>query len=69
MSLPEKIKSRLDGLEEGLRAGKHLAGDEGQAEMASLLSNVAKFYSALDDGERDFVNAARLAVEDKLPWV
>lgn len=68
MKLQEKIKIRLDGLEEGLRAGKHLAGEEGQAEMASLLSSVAKFFSAMTDEERDFVNSARLAIKEESPW-
>lgn len=49
MNLREKIAKRLDELEARLRSGKHLTGDEGQAEMASLLSSVAKFYSALTD--------------------
>ena len=34
MNLREKIVSRLDDLEAGLRSGRHLAGHDGQAEMS-----------------------------------
>lgn len=67
MNLREKIVSRLDDLEAGLRSGRHL-GAEGRAEMTTLLVSIAKLFSALDDGEREFVGAARLAIEDALPW-
>lgn len=68
MNLREKIVSRLDDLEAGLRSGRHLAGHEGHAEMTTLLISIAKLFSALDDGEREFVGAARLAIGDALPW-
>lgn len=68
MSVSDKITARLDALEAGLREGKHLAGVEGRSEMTALLSNVAKFYSAMDDGERDFVTSARMAIEERLAW-
>lgn len=68
MNLREKIAHRLDELEAGLRAERHLAGEEGQAGMASLLSSVAKFYSVLSDEERDFVHGARMAIDAKVSW-
>lgn len=68
MNLRDKISTRFQELEIKLRSGRHLAGDEGRAEMVTLLSSIAKFTSALDDDERDFVNAARLAIEKAVTW-
>lgn len=69
MNVKNKIEERLDQLEAGLQTGKHLAGPEGKYEMAALLISVSKFFAVLDDGERDFVNSARIVIEEGAPWV
>ncbi len=68
MNTREKIKARLDALEENLRKGKHLTSDEGKTEMFALVQSVSKFFSVLADEDRDLVNAARDAIENKLVW-
>lgn len=68
MNVKEKIKARLDALEADLKAGKHLQSDEARAEVEALLESAAKFYSALSDADRDFVSAARHAIEAGLTW-
>lgn len=68
MNVKEKIIARLVALESDLKAGKHLKSEEAKAEVESLLESAAKFYSALSDEDRDFVSAARHAIESGLPW-
>ena len=68
MNIKDKIKSRLDALEDNLRAGKHLQSNEEKSGMESLIHNVSKFSSILSEGDRDFINAARFAVETNTPW-
>lgn len=68
MSVRDKIRERLDALEFGLKEGRHLRDAEGQSEMADLAASVAKFYTVLDDGDRDFVNTARHAISGKISW-
>lgn len=68
MSVRDKIKTRLDALETGLREGRHIAEDEGRSEMTALLGSVAKFYSVMEDDDRDFVTSARMAIQERLPW-
>ena len=68
MNVREKIKARLDTLEVDLKAGKHLASDEGKAEVEALCESASKFFSVLSDEDRDFINAARLAIDSNMAW-
>lgn len=68
MNVRMKIQTRLDALEDQLKAGKHLKSAEGVIAVLSTISSVSKFWRVMTDEERDFVNAARLAVEDELKW-
>jgi len=68
MSVRVKIQTRLDALEAQLKAGEHLRSVEGMTAVLTTISSVSKFWRVMTDEERDFVNAARLAVEEKLEW-
>ena len=68
MNIKEKIKKRFDDLEEALISGKHLESDDTAKEVEDLISSIAKFTSVLSSAERDFINSAKLAVEDKKVW-
>ena len=68
MNIKEKIKNRFDELEEALISGKHLESDDSAKEVEDLISSIAKFASVLSSAERDFINAAKLAFENKKFW-
>ena len=63
----EKIKVNFDALEDALKHGRHLDKDS-IIEMLALIQACSKYWSVLDDEHRDFLNAARFAVEDEVPW-
>lgn len=66
MNVKEKISGRMDELEASLIAGKHLvSGDE----VNKLIASIAKFTSVLSNAEKDFLNAAKMAVANKKPWM
>jgi hypothetical protein len=65
MNIKEKISARMDELEASLIAGKHLVFG---AEVNQLIASIAKFTSVLSSAERDFLNAAKMAVANKNPW-
>lgn len=69
MNVKEKIVARLDDLENHLRAGEHLKSAEGVVAVLDLIAFIAKFASALSSADRDFLNAAKMAVADKKPWM
>lgn len=68
MTIRELIIARFDQLESALIAGKHLESGSDAQEVDNLINSIAKFMSVLSDAERDFINAARMALEDKLEW-
>lgn len=60
-SLKAKIENRISELEELLKAGDY--------EKASLLlPNLTKFYSIFSEEQREFVSAARYAVDNNEEW-
>ncbi|MBZ4690842.1 MAG: hypothetical protein JG765_2093 [Cereibacter sp.] len=67
MSIKEKIAARLDELELRLKADDHLEPDGAEA-IELLISSAAKFWSVLTEEERDFVTAARFAVDEQASW-
>ena len=68
MNVRVKIQTRLDALETQLKAGEHLHSAEGVIAVLTTIASVSKFWRVLSDEERDFVNAARLAIEDQMAW-
>lgn len=68
MNLREKIKMRFDSLEADLKAGKHMGSIDERLEVLDLFESISKFWSILDDSERDFLNAARYAIRDMTEW-
>lgn len=68
MSIKDKISVRLDDLAKHLLAGDHLRSAEGVVAVLDIIASITKFTSVLSDEERDFINAARMAVAAKKEW-
>jgi hypothetical protein len=68
MNVKEKVAARLDDLEKCLLAGDHLKSAEGVVAVLDLISSLSKFTSFLSSADRDFINAAKMAVADKVEW-
>lgn len=69
MNLKEKIQNRLDDLTASLESQLHLSDKlANRILVEEQIEGVAKFWSILDEAERDFINAARMAVEDGRQW-
>ena len=59
--LRARIEERLNRLEELLKAGDYEAAK-------TLLPDITKFTSALNSADRDFLNAAKIALSENRPW-
>ena len=68
MTVRQKIELRMADLETKLTRGDHLRSAEGVADVLFRISEIAKFWSILTDGDRDYINAARMAVADQSHW-
>ena len=67
LNIRVKIKDRLDSLEISLKEAKHLESS-GKLEVEVLIESISKFFSVLSDADRDFVGAARHAIENRMLW-
>ena len=65
MGVREKVKARMDQLQEMMEANKHL---ERQYEVHEQLAQVSKFWSVLDDEDKDYIHACRHALEYQSRW-
>ena len=65
MKLREKITQRMDDLQRMMENNVHLTNPD---KVAIQISSVSKFWSALDDEERDYIHGARHALEEKTEW-
>jgi len=61
-----RIEHRIDRLELILNEQVHLRDLQS---VDALIESISKFYSILSDDDREFLQCARLAVLDQLPWV
>lgn len=65
MSLRDKIKTRMDGIQEMMESNVHL---ENPIKVEEAIAGVSKFWSALSEEDRDYIHGARFAIEEKMEW-
>jgi len=65
MKLTEKITQRMDDLQRMMENNIHLTNPD---KVEIQISSVSKFWSALDDEDRDYIHGARHALEEKIEW-
>ena len=69
MNLLDKINQRFDALTKSLESQLHLSENEADRLLVEeQIASVAKFWSILNDGDREFINAARMAVKERVSW-
>jgi hypothetical protein len=69
VNVKEKINERLKNLEKCLLNGEHLKSAEGVVTVLGLIASIGKFSSVLSEAERDLLNAAKIAVSARKPWM
>jgi hypothetical protein len=60
-----KIVMRMDTLEAEMNENLHLSNPDAVLET---MANITKFWTALSEEDRDYLHAARYALEEKLVW-
>jgi cell shape-determining protein MreC len=64
-TLRKKIEQRLNELEDLMDNNIHL---EDRLQVEELIQSISKFWSVLDEGDRDYIEAARYACEWQKVW-
>ena len=65
MKTQDKINEALDKLETMLTSQQHLTSPETVGVQLEVLS---MYFHLMSDEDRDYVNCARIALEDKIEW-
>lgn len=63
--LRKKIQTRLVNLEDLMDNNIHLKDQE---HVLELIQSISKFWSVLEEGDRDYLEAARYACEWQKVW-
>jgi len=63
--LYRKIKLRMDLLQYCMESNYHLSDPDVVSEH---IRSVTKFWSVLDEEDRDYIDGARYAIEEKVEW-
>jgi hypothetical protein len=63
--LQQKIKQRMDQLQEWMEGNHHL---ENPDDVLDLIQSVSKFWSVLQEEDRDYIHGAQYAIEEKMEW-
>lgn len=66
MSIRDRINTRMDELQRMMESNVHLKDPE---RVYDHTMTITKFWSVLDDGDRDYIECARYAIEEKREWV
>jgi len=59
------INRRMDYLQEMMESNMHLKAAEN---VTIQIASVSKFWSVLSEEDRDYIQAAQHAVEEKMEW-
>lgn len=65
MSVKDKIKERMDQLQDMMEENLHLTNPQ---EVIEKTHEVSKFWSVLSDEDRDYIHGARYAIEESVAW-
>lgn len=65
MSVKDKIKERMDQLQDMMEENLHLTNPQ---EVIEKIHEVSKFWSVLSDEDRDYIHGARYAIEESVAW-
>ena len=60
-----KINQRMDQLQAMMESNQHLSNP---AAVEDHIRTVTKFWSVLDEGDQDYIECARYAIEEKRAW-
>jgi cell shape-determining protein MreC len=64
-TVQKKIEQRLNELEDLMNNNIHL---EDRLQVEQVIQSITKFWSVLNEGDRDYVEAARYACEFQKVW-
>lgn len=65
MRLRQKINHRMDKLQEIMESNQHLEDKEAAYD---LTLEVSKFWSILDEADKDYIQMCQMSIEEQKEW-
>jgi hypothetical protein len=65
MSLNERIDARMNALQHWMETNYHIDHEE---EVYNLTLSISKFWSIMNDADKDYVQVAQDAIKNKTMW-
>lgn len=65
LTLRDKINQRMDLLQAMMERNQHIDDPDSVTEH---IHTVSKFWTALSDGDKDYIECARCAIEEQRRW-
>jgi hypothetical protein len=65
-TIRQRIEERLNLLESMLTSQEHITNPD---DVLEAIASVSKFYSVLTEEQREYIQAVRLAVEERKDWM
>jgi len=66
MSIENKIKNRMDHLQQLMEGQAHVDRPE---YVLDVMDSVTKFWSALSEEDKEYIQCARFALDEKKTWL
>ena len=66
IKIKDKIDNIMDEIQIIMESNGHLNGEIEKLE--ELFSKVSIYWAHMDDGDKDYIDAAKTAIEDKIKW-
>ena len=63
--LRQRIDSRMDHLQQLMEGNNHLSRPE---YVYDVIESVVKFWSALDEDDKEYIEMAKYALDEKREW-
>ena len=65
MDIRQKVTARIDELQRIMEANEHLSDPD---KATGLTHRISPFWAILSEEDREYVQCAQHAIEDKLEW-
>ena len=66
IKIKDKITKIMDEIQIIMESNGHLNGEIEKLE--ELFSKVSIYWAHMDDGDKDYIDGAKTAIEDKIKW-
>ena len=66
IKIKDKVNHIMDEIQIIMESNGHLNGEIEKLE--ELFSKVSIYWAHMDDGDKDYIDGAKTAIEDKIKW-